>query len=68
MASLERTTPFRLLESHVLNGVGAGLLQPLHLDQGCRRALLGNQIVSQVTDEVFYTRLLEMQEVPDRSE
>ena len=35
MASLERTTPFRLLESHVLNGVGAGLLQPLHLDQGC---------------------------------
>ena len=45
-----------------------GLRQPLHLDQGCRRALLGNQIVSQVTDEVFYTGLLEMQEVPDRSE
>jgi len=29
---------------------------------------LGKQMVSQVTDEVLYTGLLEMQELPDLSE
>ena len=47
---------------------GYGLRCTPDPDAGAGGALLGNQMVSQVKDEVFYTGLIEMQELPDLSE